>query len=488
MKNKIYFPLYIHLTIYILAAFSFAYYLDMSMPDDGLRHLAFSANKDIMNSWGEVFPFSLFDSYDPWFLWHKTIALILSFISFEHVHIFINSVVLFLLMLIIDIYVRNEIKFNFASISYIVVFSIVFFTSFRYLMIRPDLLSGLFVMYALVLKNRYLPIFVLTILYGPFYYLFFIYTGSIGLVFLIQKKWKLFFGVFSGSLFALFFHLLYDLNGFIKTVKNILIDQKLRMGLEVGEGRPIFDFLGNLNYFVLLPLFLGLAIYLVYKYNNYFKNNSLALFLLISSILWMNQSRYFALFFPLIVIFIISAIMNSNKRVILKKLRQLKIFVLKNSLYAKKSIIFYVIAIPYAIFALSYSFSTKSMNKDILEASFFKNDMFKNKTVLLNNLHTDIYKALYHNPTIKFVPSCSIGWFEDKDSKMKDIYVRMQKENGITENELFTLIEYIDADFYIHYLRNKKQILDLDKLKNLGILPEIIFHNRIIFRIDKEKL
>ncbi len=66
---------------------------------------------------------------------------------------------------------------------------------------------------------------------------------------------------------------------------------------------------------------------------------------------------------------------------------------------------------------------------------------------------TDIYKAFYFNPTVKIVPSCSIGWFDDKDKSMKDIYIRMQKDEGISEEELRKLIDYINADIYIHYLK-----------------------------------
>ena len=171
-----------------------------------------------------------------------------------------------------------------------------------------------------------------------------------------------------------------------------------------------------------------------------------------------------------------------------RKLRIYYVFIRKYSSYSKKASLFYIIAIPYSIVAFAYVYNTKSMNKSINEANFFKNEIFNGKTFLLNNLHVDIYKALYHNPSIKFVPSCSIGWFDNKDEKMKDIYVRMLKEEGIDEGELRLLIDYVNADFYIHYLRNAKQVLDFDKLKKVGIIPEIIYHNRIIFKIKKKKI
>ena len=482
---KPYFKLYIHYSIYLLASFCFAFFLDISMIDDGLRHIAFAFNEDIMRSWGDVFPHSLFTSYDPWFLWHKTLKFFSLFVSYEYVHILVNTISLFFLALALDIFVRKEISYDFSSILYILVFGIVYYTSYKYTVLRPDLLSGLFVMYALLLKNRFVVLFLLTLFYGPYYYLFFIYTGSIGLVLLVQKNYKSFFAVFLASSLVLIFHLLYDFRGYIDTVKNILLDQKLREGLEVSEGRAMFEVLSHINYFVLVAIFFILCSYLIYKKYTFFKNHSLALFLLITSVLWLNQARYFHLFYPMIVVYILALVINTNKKVLFKKLRYYKVISLRSVSFSKKAILFYIIALPYSIFMFSYAFSTKSLNEEVKEADFYKNELFDNKIVLLNNMNIDIYKGLYHNPSMKFVPSCSIGWFTNKDEKMKDIYIRMQKENGISEDELYLLIKYVNADFYIHYLRNKKQILDLNKLQNFGILPKMIFKNRIIFKIDK---
>jgi hypothetical protein len=129
-----------------------------------------------------------------------------------------------------------------------------------------------------------------------------------------------------------------------------------------------------------------------------------------------------------------------------------------------------------------------SINKEVEEARFFEDKKFNNKTILLNRLHVDVYKGLYVNPTLKFIPSCSIGWFDNSNEEMKDIYIRMIKEKGISEIELKKLIKYVNADIYIHYLNNKKQALNFDKLISLGIEPKMIYHNRIIFKIDKNKI
>ncbi len=485
MTNKIIFPLYIHLLIYAIASFLFAYSLGISMPDDGLRHISFAENQNIMKSWGDVFPHSLFSNYDPWYAWHFALQSLLKIVFYDDIHILINTFSLFALMLLIDKYIRDEINYNFYSLIYIVVFSIVFITSYRYLMVRPDLLSGLFIMTALLLRNKFLPIFIITIIYAPFYYLFFIYTSSIGLVYMIQKKWKLFFGVFTGSLTIGIFFLLQDYQGYVDTVIYILNDQTLRMGLGVGEGKPIFSILSNLNYYILLPVFLGGSSLLIYWKYKYFSINPLGTFLVVTSILWFNQHRYFHLFLPFILVYIMAFIMNSDKKLFMFYIRKYSILIKRNFNHSKKVPLFYLIAIPYSIVAFSFVYNTKSSNKVIEEAIFFKNKSFNNKTVLMNNLHLDIYKALYHNPTIKFIPSCSIGWFDNSDVEIKDIYIRMQKDDGISEEELYQLIKYINADIYIHYLKNTKQELNFQKLEQFGIIADKIYHNRIIFKIKK---
>lgn len=488
MKNNTYFPMYIHLIILFVAAFIFAYVLDVTMQDDGLRHISFSANIDIMKSWGDVFPHSLFTQYDQWLVWHKLLELLLIFIPYDSVHIFINTFSLFALMFLLYKYINEEIKYDFSSLTYIIVFSITLITSYRYLTVRPDLLSGLFVFFAILHRNKFLPIFLLTILYAPFYYLFFLYTGSMGLVYMVQKKWRSFFGLFLGSLLIGIGFLLHDFEGYVNTVKYILTDQSLRMGLEVGEGQPLFSILSHLNYFILLPIFLLVSIGFIYYKYSYFKENTLATFLLITSILWMNQTRFFQIFLPLIVVYMFCVFVNSNKKAIARFIRRYYIIGKKYFSYSKNVPIFYIIIIPYCIGAFAYAFyTTNPYNKVLATGELFKDKKFDNKRILLNRMNIDIYKGLYFNPSTKFIPSCSVGWFEDKDPAMKDIYIRMQEKEGISEIELSKLIKYVDADIYIHYLVNEKQVLNFSKLTQLGIIAEFIYENRIIFKINKDK-
>jgi hypothetical protein len=486
MKHQQLFPNYINIIIYLFSASLFAYFLDYSMLDDGLRHIAFATHPQQMRTWGEIFPHSLFFDYDPWYVWHKFIATLHSIVPFEYLHSVINTITLFLLMILIEKYLIKYVHYNMSSLIFILVFSLLLMTSIRYLYVRPDQLSGLFVMSALLLnRNKFLPIFILTLLYAPTYYLFFMYTGSIGLVHLVQQNKKAFLGVFLGSLFGGFFFLIQDASAYFQTITYILTDQSLRQGLEVGEGKPLFSILSLLPYSIIMPLFFIIISFIIYKYYNYFKENSLALFLLITSLLWLNQVRYYSLFMPLIFIYIFSLVSMLRLNTVLYILR--KYFVLGYKAFhdAKNNILFYGIAIPYAIFMIALKFQDGSTNEILSQSSYFSNEKFNNKTILLSKLDLDLYIGLYNNPTIKFVPSCSIGWFDDSNRTMKDIYIRMQEDDGVSEEELSSLLDFVKADYYMHHTTHPNQILDMKKLSDLGITPKYIINDRILFYHDK---
>jgi beta-N-acetylglucosaminidase len=135
---------------------------------------------------------------------------------------------------------------------------------------------------------------------------------------------------------------------------------------------------------------------------------------------------------------------------------------------------------------LAYMFSWHSLDKSITNGEYFTKKEFINKTILSNKMDPDMFKAHYYNPTLKLIPSCSIGWFENKNPKMKELYVKLQDSNKtFTEEELKELIDYTNSDFYIHYIRNRKQKLSFDKLISLGIIPIEINQKKILFKVKK---
>jgi len=477
--NKFY--LYQKLIIYFISAYIFAYFANFSMGDDGLRHLAFAAYPDIMKSWADVFPHSLFmQEYDPWHVWHDILRFFLRFFSYDTLHVAINTTSLFLLMVFIDLLLAKYSKVNYGTLSIILVLSIVLLGSSRYINLRPDLLSGLYLMSALLLIKRPVLLFLLTLLYAPSYYLFFLYTGSIGLVYLILKEYKVFLAVFIASCISLAIHFYLDGQAFVQTVIYLLSDQSLRMGLEVSEGKALFKFLGIFNYYVLVLIFGSFISFVVYKKYDYFKKQPLSLLLLITSVLYLTQIRYFYLLLPLMILYFLIEIKPIINTIFSRKILYY-VYKLSHILkLASRQTIFYMIAIPYTSFMLGYSIQDDASIKALENKSYYKNSYFNNKTILLNKMTNDIYYALYLNPSIKFIPSCSIGWFEN-NAKMKDIYIRMMKEDGVTKDELKQLLDFVGADYYMHVFLSKKQILDIEELQSIGLHPIKIIDNKLLF-------
>jgi len=480
-QKQIFNSLYFKSVIYFLAAIAYSYFAGLSAGDDGLRHLAFAANENIMKSWGDVFPHSLFfTNYDPWFIWHKILSLYINIFTYSYAHIAVNITVLSVFMFLLDALLNKYSSFKASPLLIFIVLGITLLASHRYIIIRPDLLSGIFLMSALLLQRHFLVLFILTVFYSSSYYLFFLYTGSIGLLYLVLKDFKALGIVFSASLVGLGLHFYYGGEEFVQTVIYLLSDQSLRDGLDVNEGAPLFAFLKIFNYYILvLGVWIFASVVIVKNYD-YFKKQHIALLLLLMSPLWLAQIRYYELLKPLFYLYLII-----ESRVILSTVfaRHLQYYfyssikILKNAQYKTS---FIVPALLYTLFMFGYLMKNSEQEKILEQKAYYTNEIFNNQTILLNSLSSDIYYALYLNPSIKFVPSCSIGWFE-KNEKMKKIYVNMMKENGISEDELRELLTYVNAKYYIHKTRNLKQTLSFKKLEKLDIVPFMILDNKIIF-------
>jgi len=473
-------------SIYLFAAFFYAYFVGLSATDDGLRHIAFAAHENIMHSWGQVFPHSLFfTNYDPWFVWDKFIAFFLLIFPYNSVHIVINITVLFILFLLLDALLLKYSSFKRQPMLILLILAIVSNSLHSYINIRPDLLSGLFLMSVLLLNKRLFLLFLLTVCYSSSYYLFFLYTGSLGIVFLILREYKTVGTLFIASLLGLSWHLYYGGAEFIQTITYLLTDQTLRDGLSVGEGSSLFSFLKIFNYYVLVLLAWSISSVIVYFKYDYFKKQHIALLLLIMSPLWLAQVRYYYLLRPLFFLYL-----AIESRVILQSIlsRKIQYFYYKIIHIIKLvqyKTVFIIPALLYTSFMFGFFLRDLDHTKTLVQKDFFTNSKFNNQTILINALSSDIYYALYLNPTIKFVPSCSIGWFE-KNDKMKNIYIKMMKPKGINEVQLSELMNFVNAKYYFHLLRNEQQILSFKKLKALRIVPLLIIDNKILFQRESK--
>lgn len=481
MTDSIWFKLLAHL----LFAATYAFAVNYGMYDDGFRHIAFAAHKQIMQSWGSVYPFSLFGPYDPWFAWHAIIDFFLLFVPYESVHIAINGVVIFFVSIWVDIAIRRFVKTDLGVFGIMIAFCVAYL-SYRYVNTRPDNLSGLFVMYALLLGDFFWAHMLLSALYSPTYYLFFFYTALVAVVCLITGKKKAFLGVATGSVIGIAAHWLFGGEEFLKTVLYLLTDQKLREGLSVGELNPLFAFLDGMNYTVISLFLLIGALFFGIRYRQKEFFNEIYLFLALSSFMWLLAMRYFALFYPLFFVSIIIFLSDESQRgSVMNYAKNCARFISSSFGEVKNSFAFAVAALLLIGFGLGFSARDDSSKKLLDGYGYFKSEEFNNKTVLLNAMNISQYYALYQNPSIHFIPSCSIGWF-DGDAKMRALYIKMQKESGITTDELVELIRYTKADYYFHVFRNFNQTLNIAVLEKNGIKPIVVKTDFLIFKVQKD--
>lgn len=472
------------ISIYLFFAVVYAYCKDYTMFDDGLRHIAFAAYPEVMKNWGDVYPHSLFGSYDPWFAWHAIVRFLLLFAPYESVHILINAIFLFFVALWCDLAIRKFVSRDLGAIAVLAAIAITYL-SVRYLNARPDNISGLFAMYALLLPNRFLPSFALALLYAPTYYLFYFYTATVGLVWLLTKNYRSFAGVFLASVIGLAIHFAIGGREFVEISSYLLSDQKLREGLHVGELAATFaplELLPNvLNSVVLLLAGVWTVSWLEQKS----AKAPIVYFLILSSFMWLQALRYYELFYPILLVSAWHLANHSDFSKIKSNALKVCSFCKNTLLQAKDNLLFLYGATLIAVFGFSFFGSAENESKKTMERySFLAAHEYHNKTILSNAMTDMQYFGLYQNPTLHFVPSCSIGWFDKSDPKMRDIYIRMQKEKGVSEEEIAALARYVKADYYLHFMRNADQKLDFAKLKTLGLEPVEIRSNIIIFKVS----
>lgn len=470
-KNIKYFVRWI---LYFITASFVAVGLNYNFSDDGLRHLAFAQNAVVMKSWGEVFPMSLFDNYDPWFFWDNLLSYVIKISSYDVAHIVVNIFSIFILLIMIDTLFTIEMK---RYKNTIVLLSILLLTSVfaRYTNLRPDLLSGFYTMGIYIIfksfdaKRRFLVVFIASLMYLPMYYLFFVYTLAMTMYMFLMRDYKSMFSLLLATSIGFgYYYFQFGAEAFT-TLKYILSDEKLRDGLYVGEGLPIFDTLAVVNVKILFLIYLIGVLYLKIKHQNFLINNSLFSLLITLSLLWVGQLRYTSLFSPFFYVLAISFILNLRVRDVKYYFYKARILLLNFFKgYAKNSrnVSFLVIFALFAAFEsglIMKSDYEDTNNEAKAMFSEFKSEKYNNSTILFNTLDKASYYALYSNPTIKEVPSCSIGWDYGTD-RFHILYRKMVKKD-ISSLELRELAEIVDADYLILKLPvNNKKDFDVNKL------------------------
>ena len=155
--NKTFFNYLIYLFFVVLAYFIVRAY-GFTMLDDGWRHLGMALYPDEVKSWQRVFPHSLYTDFDPWFMWHKLLAFIGTFVEKESIPIIVNT---FMYSAISFWYYLIFKRFSKLKLIYILILAAFLpLLHRRYFFLRPDLLSGLFLLYLVLIKNKFLIFFI----------------------------------------------------------------------------------------------------------------------------------------------------------------------------------------------------------------------------------------------------------------------------------------------------------------------------------------
>lgn len=458
------------------------------MLDDGWRHLSMAFNQEQLGSWGEVFIHSLYKEYDPWFMWHKLLFLIGTITSEEKVHILINGFVYAALSSWFFIVLKKYSKFN---LFFILLFSFLLpIMCTRYFSLRPDILSGLFLLYFMLIEKKYLMV-LLSLLYMPFYYVFWFYFGYIGILKLFLKKYKDFIILFILGLIGLTFHLSYDFQGYIDITKNVLQNDTLLQGYAVGESKPFLIPLEIKNYMgsTLLLLFLLLLSYLFYQVFKP-KNRILELLILFMPLIFL-QARFYALLFPLISVYILIlahkfySIMYENS--LIYAITQV-IEMIKNRSYfgniSKKSLKFVSYLIVISVLLLTFlgkiTFYKKFQN-EINNIKFIKENEFKNKKILFSTMESSLYISMYKNPHAKYIPSCSLGWIDYKDKELKNIYFKLVTNGSISQKDFFKFLDFNKIDVIIINNNSSKLSINNKQIIKNGYEFYKLYKNKIIF-------
>lgn len=486
IKNK-----YAKLTLIYFIFLFFAIYISnlfgLTMPDDGWRHLGMALYPKEVISWERVYPDTLYTNFDPWFMWHNLLAFISNFVPALKINIVVNSIVYSLLSLWYYLAFK---KFTKIPTFFIFIFALCLpILNIRYYFLRPDILSGLFILYFLINKNKIL-LSIITLLYAPFYYVFWFFLGYLGYVNLILKEYKKTLILFIFSILGIIFFLSYDYNGYISITQNVLNNDILTEFFAVGESKPYLIPLnlknsiggGTLLFFLMI---FSLIIFFIFK-----PKDILFKYIILFLPLFLIQHRFLDLLKPLIYIFQIHLIYLSWK--IIEKnnlayfINTIKIFVLERSYFGNlsktgfKVLITILIAIYFIVQSKNNIKAYANIKKDLIQSSFLKDKEFKNKKFLITNMGISTYLSVFMNPTGEYIPGCSLGWVKYNKKDKKTYFDIINNNQHLNINNFFSFLKKNKVDYLI---------IDISKTSNLTFTKKQIEENNYYFyKIIKSKL
>lgn len=480
----------LHVILLIAFAFVVTYSYGFTMLDDGWRHLTMAFHQETMQSWGNLFINSLYKEYDPWFLWHKLLNSLDFFVAREHIPTLINT----FSYSFISIWTYILLKKNSSLPLYFILILAAGIPLFciRYYSVRPDLLSGLFILSAILIRNNKWPLVVISLIYFPFYYVFWFFFGYLGFVKLILKEYKEVAILFCMTLTGFAFHLWVDFDGYVQIMQYVLNNDTLINGYSVGESKTFFipqsikDFTGS------TPMLLFFMVLSILFLNIFKPKNRLYQYLILFMPIIILQIRFYQLLQPLILVcFVLGVhqfIIHSHQTSIGQTIQKIFDFFKAKTLFGDLSskgrqltllfIVLLFFGTRYSINYQGYQFEQSKTEA----ALFFQSDEYKDKRIFLSFMGGLMQRAIFFNPSGHYMPNCSLGWV-DLPKDIREIYFKIyQGDEKVPFEEFSKFIKYNNFD-YLVIVAPMAQNVDFtsEEIDKLGYRFEKITKGNIVF-------
>lgn len=442
MQKKSITSLSYYLLIFALS-YLFSYNAGMGFViDDGVRHL-FLGNEPLLKGYGSLFPHTYlsYEHYSLWWTWEWIIEKGISFFKGD-IHLFVvvfNAIILGVVFSRMFWYIEKTVNNTFFSL--LLVFSSLFISlfTFRYINMRPDLFSGIFVLFALRIREGKL-LFLWTFLYSLSYYIFWFYGGLFLLLKLLKKEFTLAIYLILALLLGLSFHIYTGGSEYIESIFHVLKDGGYRtlwqddLKVIVGESSSYFSLIkgfqslpyGDTVLLSLFSLLSGWAIFKNFKRVNESVMSNEILFTLISLPFALLQMRFMGIFTPLYLVVVIYLSKYYSEFISFLALLYRQIFE-----EIKKGLIKIDMIAPYkwGVSVLLVLFIAAVLNiqegkahKISEEATLFKE---VKGMIVLDVLSPLTYRLI--NKERELYPSFSTGWIEDEKLRVSTLRLLAKK-------------------------------------------------------------
>lgn len=284
-------------------------FVGFSPADDGIRHLVhFNDGR----TWGEIFPHTIFRHFhfDPWLPWDWILHKIQVWFGIGVVQTaeLVNFIMFASLGFWAYLMMRDERGFPTYFRYLLPIAAIVL--GMRYYIVRPDMLSGIYVLFAvyLIVKRKgAVALFLLGAVYAPLYYVSWFYIGHITLLLLLLRRWKEAAAAGASALVGIGYYLWLGGEGFLELMRYVIAFGELRreLGVHVMENVSLFNtfnaFKMMLGDGVTSAILMLLAIVSVWR-SRYLQATPLAAALVLFLPVFLTQSRFTMLLAPLYLV------------------------------------------------------------------------------------------------------------------------------------------------------------------------------------------